>query len=248
MARLEYKYNIPLEYLDDLRKDVMPYLVYDHFTLKREKKEYTVRSIYLDTHELLTYNEKLDGVKVRNKYRIRGYNEQEEDSIVFIEIKRKDVDYVSKDRAPLHYNDLERFLKTKDLSLIQATGNDLLKRKSSAQNFLFYFTYKVLKPAVLINYEREAFECKFGSGLRVTFDKNVRTCAVNSYSELFTTKKLIPSLKKYFVLEVKFHQILPNWLPIIMKKYNIIRESVPKYALSIEAADKNSIFKSKYRN
>jgi hypothetical protein len=236
MARLEYKYYIPLQYLDNLRRDIMPFLVYDVFTKNRPKKEYTIHSLYLDSHQLKTYYEKLDGARVRNKFRIRGYNQLEDNSSVFLEIKRKEIDFMNKDRALLRYSNLETFLKTSDMSLIITSDSDVLKRKTSARNFLYYYNLHILQPAVFINYEREAFECKFGSGLRVTLDKNIRSKKADGYKHLFSDSGFKPALTNQFVLEVKFHKILPNWLPAIMKRYNIIRESVPKYAMSIESS------------
>jgi len=239
MARLEYKYYIHFRDLDNLRRDVQPFLEYDTFTNVNTKKEYTVRSVYLDSFKRLAYHEKSDGLRIRKKFRIRGYNELADDSHVFLEIKRKDSDYISKDRAPLLYCELQKFFETRDLSYILSLKNDALKRKDNARNFLYYFFLHNLKPYVVVSYEREAYECKFGSGLRVTFDKNVRTRETKSFSDLFSNNNMIPSMKKYFVLEVKFHRVLPGWLPSILKKYNIIRESVPKYSLSVDAVKEN---------
>lgn len=245
MARLEYKYYIPLEYLDSLRRELLPFLVHDKFTNQRTVKEYTVRSIYLDTPDLLTYNQKLDGIKKRNKFRIRGYNEQTENSMVFLEIKRKYVDHISKDRAPILYSNLESFIESNDISLIMNSSDDTLQRQTYAGNFLYYFHFYNLRPRTLVVYEREAMECKFGSGLRVTFDKNIRVKSSNSYSDLYTNEKLIPATKNQFVLEIKFRKIIPRWLPVIMKKYNIIRESVPKYAISVDSSLNNILAKFK---
>lgn len=243
MSRLEYKYYIPLQFLDNLRRDMSPYLNYDLYTYNQPQREYTVRSIYLDSNNLLTYHEKQAGIKQRNKYRIRGYNLQTDDSIVFLEIKRKDVEHISKDRAPLLYGDLEKFIADRDTSLILTDAGDVTRKKTCAQNFLYYYLLHNLKPAVIVAYEREAFECKFGSGLRVTFDKNIRTKKTHYYADLFSEEQMVPSLEKYFVLEVKFHKILPAWLPAVMKKYNVIRDSAPKYSMSIDAVYNNRFIK-----
>jgi len=242
MPRFEYKYNIPFGYLNSLRNDVLPYLIYDSFASKRPNKEYTVRSLYLDSHKLITYNEKLDGVKDRKKFRIRCYNEQNEYSKVFLEIKRKDVDHIMKDRAKVKYTSLEKFLYSGDMSLIESSGTSSSIKKDNARKFMYYFHYHILQPAVLVNYEREALECKFGSGLRVTFDKNVRAKKAVDYKNLFTDDGFKAALKDHFVLEVKFHRVLPNWMPRVLRKYNIIRESSPKYAMSVNTArDRNKL-------
>jgi SPX domain protein involved in polyphosphate accumulation len=82
---------------------------------KQESGEYTVRSVYYDTPGFHCYQEKMDGVKVRKKFRIRGYNQPAEDSIVFLEIKRKYENFIEKNRAPLLYKDLEALLASPDL-------------------------------------------------------------------------------------------------------------------------------------
>jgi SPX domain protein involved in polyphosphate accumulation len=235
---------MPTEYLEDLRNDVQPFLIPDIFMKNRPEKEYTVRSVYLDSFQLFTYHEKLAGLRLRNKFRIRGYNNYKEDSIVFLEIKRKDSDYISKDRAPLYYHELDKFLKTKDLSLIHSLKNGSLKRKECAGNFLYYYLLNNLHPYINVVYEREAYECKFGSGLRITFDKDIRTKPAETFDKLFVDENLKPSLKKYFVMEVKFHKILPSWLPAVMKKYNVFRQSASKYVMSVDVKNDNSFVKN----
>lgn len=235
MARLEYKYYIPLESLDSLRKDILPFLEHDYFSKIMPKNEYTVRSIYLDSPRLTTYYEKEAGVMMRNKYRIRGYNQPSDKSLIFAEIKRKNRDFISKDRVPLLYRNLEEFLCTKNFSLIYGCDYDKIQKELSANTFFYYYNLLNLRPAVVITYEREAYECKFGSGLRITFDKNIRALNTNSFSNLFDDGTTMESFRNYFVLEIKYHKVVPGWLPVVMKKYDLFREAISKYAMSIDA-------------
>lgn len=243
MARLEYKYYIPDSYLDGLRRDILPFLKYDDFALKMPQKEYTVKSLYLDSPQLHTYQEKLMGVKERHKYRIRGYNELNEDSVVFLEIKRKDMDYITKDRAMLLYQNLEKFIAMKDFSLL-SPGKNAAAYHSGARNFLYYFHLCQLKPVVVVTYDREAYHCRFGTDLRVTFDKNIRTRPGRSFSDIFVDEKMEPSLSGCFVLEVKFSRIIPGWLPKVLLKYNVFRDSASKYLMSVDTTlNKHLIYK-----
>lgn len=232
MARLEYKYFVPEEYMDSLRQDISPFLKNDRFAEAHHKKEYTVRSIYLDSYRLHTYEEKVLGMPQRNKFRIRGYDEPENDPLVFLEIKRKDYDYISKDRFKILYNNLEFFLQNHCSDNIEP----------QAQNFLYYYLLYSLKPTALITYEREAFECKYGTELRITFDKNIRSRAVNDFSELFYDGNMVHATKGYFVLEVKFHQVIPGWLPRVLGKYNVFRSSASKYIMGIDNSYKPNSF------
>ncbi len=138
MARNENKYLVPNKWKDDLRNDMIIHLNHDFYSELRPAKEYTVRSIYLDSPGLTSYYEKLAGVKIRNKFRVRGYNELTLNSKIFAEIKRKNDSFVSKDRAPIYYNELNNFLDFSDISKIENHSIEYGKRLKSAGNFLYY--------------------------------------------------------------------------------------------------------------
>src|SRR6185436_2710754 len=73
-GRVEFKYLVSNDLIDVIRRDLQPYVVADVLGGKDHDGEYTVRSIYYDTPQLECYETKLDGLKVRNKFRIRGYD------------------------------------------------------------------------------------------------------------------------------------------------------------------------------
>jgi len=234
MARIENKYLIPKEIKEDILNDMQPYLQHDYYSELREGKDYTVRSIYMDTPELTTYYEKLSGVKVRNKYRIRGYNDLTDDANVFLEIKRKENIYISKDRVPVLYSELDEFLDQADLSRVRNHTSQYEKRIEAARNFIYYLLRFRLKPVINVVYEREALECRFGSGLRVTFDMNIRSRLAQSFESLFEEGAMNVLDPLHYVLEIKHYQAQPSWVPVIVNKYNLRKQAVSKYALSVE--------------
>ena len=59
---------------DDIRRALKPYIRLDNFAAKTSSGEYTVRSIYFDTRNMDFYHEKIEGLRVRKKIRVRGYN------------------------------------------------------------------------------------------------------------------------------------------------------------------------------
>lgn len=238
MMRIEYKYLVPFEKLEDLRNKIFPYLNYDPHTASQPNKEYTVRSIYFDTPSLKSYYEKIVGLKIRNKFRIRGYNSVDENSYTFLEIKRKDAEYVSKDRALLQYKKVNDFLSSSDL----AESDFQNGQYRSAKNFLYHFNSYGLKPVVLVVYEREAFTCALGSNLRVTFDKNLRSSLAHSTDMLFSEEKWKRSLVNYFVLEIKYYKVLPYWVPQVINKYKLQREAVSKYTICVDEHRINNKF------
>jgi hypothetical protein len=227
--RLEYKYLVPLHSLDRLRRRLLIYLDPDSYAAVRPANEYTVRSVYFDSYDYRCYYEKLDGIHTRRKFRIRGYNEGDDTSTVYFEIKRKLDNFISKDRAGMSFRDIQT-------ALAEFEENLCLNHEDRRyfNNFCHYYQLHRLEPKVLVVYEREPFECKFGSKLRITFDKNLRSRVVNGYNGLFEEKGLVDCYRKEFILEVKFFQVLPQWISRVLEKFDITRIAVSKYVTSID--------------
>ena len=134
-GRVEFKYLAPKDLLEDIRRDLAPYVKVDALGGKNGNGEYTVRSIYYDTPQLECYDTKLDGLKVRNKFRIRGYDQPEADSLVFLEIKRKFANFIAKHRSPLRSRDLAAFLESTDIDeYILAKASKSERESSSGEN------------------------------------------------------------------------------------------------------------------
>ena len=241
MVRFEVKYLVPDKFKNSLREEMLRYLKHDYYSEVRPLNEYTVRSIYLDTPELTSYYEKLSGIKIRNKFRIRGYNRLTQDSYVFFEIKRKDGVYVSKDRAPVCYTSMNDFINFSDLSKVENHSIEYDKRIRSAENFIFYLKRDRLKPIINVVYEREALEYKLGSNLRITFDTNIRSFLTEDIDDLFKEKDMKILYPSNFVLEVKYNKVLPSWVPLIINKYNLNKEAVSKYAFCLNMYIKDKI-------
>ena len=119
MDRLEYKYLVPHDFLDTLRQEIRPYLVMDDHARCRPAKQYTVRSVYFDTFGLDCYHDKKEGLKVRAKYRLRGYDELQAGSVVFLEVKKKYINFIGKHRAPVLWRNIEALFS--DFEVILST-------------------------------------------------------------------------------------------------------------------------------
>lgn len=159
-----------------------------------------------------------------------------------MEIKRKDENYVSKDRIPILYTEINNFMNNMDLTKISNHTIEYEKRIKAAKNFFFYFSKNKLKPLINVVYEREAFECKFGSGLRVTFDINIRSFLTQTYDNLFDNAEMEILYPSHFVLEIKYYRALPSWVPKLINKYDLKKEAISKYALSMDYHLRNKIF------
>ena len=74
VSRYEIKYAVPESSIPEISRMLRLYAVHDPFTPPSKSMEYTVRSVYYDTPGLEFYYQKLDGIKIRKKLRIRTYN------------------------------------------------------------------------------------------------------------------------------------------------------------------------------
>lgn len=234
--RLEYKYLVPVERLDALRTQMRPYLRVDGFVDKTNaNKGYTVRSIYFDTPRMDYHFEKIEGIGVRKKIRVRGYNALTDRSAVFLEIKRKNVNLIAKDRAPLFYRDLEDLFRTRDVDRYIQPHHGSGESIEPAKRFFFHVCGRSLEPSVLVSYDREAFYARFNPLLRITFDKNLRFSMRPSLNELFDESKLRRTMGRHFILEVKFQRGLPSWLRDVITQNELERMALSKYTLCVDA-------------
>lgn len=234
MNRIEYKYFVPLHRLADLRNAVMPFLDADINMFHGEGMEYTVRSIYFDSPELDFYHEKIAGLPIRKKLRIRAYNELHPKSPVFLEIKRKKYQCISKDRAMISFESVEDFLVSGQRDEPMSENGTAEQFEHSARRFLFHLYAQHLKPFTLVTYEREAYHGKFDPSFRLTFDKNLRFLPASSISVLFDDHEMIHAFPSLCIMEVKFYQSIPVWLTSLIGEFGLRREAISKYCISVE--------------
>lgn len=69
---------------------------------------YMIRSLYFDDYWNTAYREKVDGVLLRKKYRIRIYDYS--DRVIKLERKRKSDSWIYKEDAPLTHEQFDRIL------------------------------------------------------------------------------------------------------------------------------------------
>jgi hypothetical protein len=160
---------------------------------------YKIRSLYFDDYWHSAYTEKIIGVHDRRKYRIRIYNDS--DRVIHLECKEKSGSYIHKTAAALS--------RDETMSII-AGQYDVLLTKSEPLCHEFYYQClsRVLRPSVIVDYEREPFVCEAGD-VRVTFDQNVRSSTM--FAQFFNPH--IPCTHVFddgvLIMEVKFTELLP---------------------------------------
>jgi len=234
-GRLEYKYLVPNSLLDDIRAELRPYVTADPMVARERDGQYTVRSIYYDTPGLRCYDSKIDGLKVRRKFRIRGYGRPADDSLVFLEIKKKYDGFIEKHRAPLLRKNLQRFLASRDIEHITLSGGTAKERRD-AERFVYHYYRKGLVPTALVVYDREPFQGRFDPSLRLTFDKALRAATFPSPESLFDENHLEPAMFGAFIFEVKFFRYaLPSFMRSIISRYQLMRMALSKYSICLDS-------------
>lgn len=236
MLRYEYKYIIPLYQLDTLRRLILPFMELDGHA-GAERGEYTVRSIYFDTPGLQCFFDKKDGVKRRNKVRLRGYDDGGEGEAVFFEIKEKMDDPLWKSRASMAYWQAKRVLGLGETLERYLPPDASPKTDENARRFLYHLHARRMHPVVNVIYEREPYQPVLkdkDNNLRITFDKNLRAVAYPSLNSLYLEDGAKTVLPAHFIMEVKFNHYFPSWLKPVVARLRLRKGSASKYAMAIE--------------
>jgi hypothetical protein len=237
-SRYEYKYRITNEMIPQIRDLIKPFTIFDQHLKEAIDNKYTVRSIYFDTPTLDFYYEKMDGLKVRKKLRIRTYNEMND--FAFLEIKRKFVNCISKERSKLPFIVIERLISASQDSVIEYPQDDYNARLVSGK-FVYILLKKGLIPVLLIVYEREAYIGLTEKRERLTIDTNVRANSEPDLGDILNTDNFVTIVKDAGILELKFDDVMPQWMKNLVLELGLKRASLSKYCLGIEACGINGI-------
>jgi hypothetical protein len=229
--RFELKYLVTLRQAERFKSGLQAYLVPDeHGT---SKGRYAVSSLYYDSPGFRCYWEKLDGLKVRRKLRIRRYETGEaltEETPVYLEIKQRVDRVTQKRRVVLSYGEALRLCNDRQLPDHDPDDKAILE-----EIFVLLWQYN-LRPASIVRYDRQAFMgTDYDIGLRVTFDTSL-SCQSNRlhlHEQPSGLAMLHPNL---VVMEVKVNERIPYWLTEMIAAHNLQLVRFSKYCRSIEAA------------
>lgn len=174
-----------------------------------ERNEYHIRSLYFDTADNAAMRDKLNGVKDRDKYRIRIYNFS--DRLIRMECKTKVGNLISKRSVPIPKLLAEQLIEG-DPTGLERTRSGLL------QDMFREMTLHLLKPVVIVDYVREAYLHPLEE-VRITFDKQLRTGLLSH--DLFNP--YLPTISPFdhdeMILEVKYNRVLPPFIRDLLCTY-----------------------------
>lgn len=180
--------------------------------------EETIMSLYYDNenHDLVIRS--LDKPVYKEKIRLRSYGIPQEDSIVFLEFKRKFNKVVYKRRYPLTYKEASDFMSGKKIT----EHNQILEELGYAKDF-----YR-LKPSYLLSYDRVSFISKDEPSVRMTFDSEVMGRDYDFDLTKGTYGKQI-NPPGTILLEIKCLGSMPMWLVKNLSELKIYNTSYSKY-------------------
>lgn len=160
---------------------------------------YEIRSLYFDNLDDKALREKLDGINIREKYRIRFYNNDHSD--IHLERKFKHGGLGYKETADL----------TAEQAQAIAHGDVEWMSRSTDEVILGFYTRirnEGLRPKVIVDYIREPYV--FGPGnVRVTLDYGIRT-GMSCTDFLNPDCVTVPIEGSPCILEVKWDNYLPD--------------------------------------
>lgn len=160
---------------------------------------YEIRSLYFDNADDKALREKLDGVNVREKYRIRLYNG--DTSMIRLERKFKVNSLGEKESARLTAEQAQAIVDG-DIDWMAQSGSEVIVGLYSRMRS------QGLRPKTIVDYTREPFI--YGPGnVRVTLDYNLRT-GLGRTDFLSPSCVTIPTPEAPAILEVKWDAFLPD--------------------------------------
>ncbi len=217
--RHEIKYLISKQTAQILKQKLSLLLDIDKNSYN-EDNTYLIRSLYFDDLNSTAYHEKQDGVLYRKKYRIRIYNLQ--DNFIKLECKYKHNNMTSKESVLLSKEICSKILSG-NIDDIDITKDNILKK------FIIDMKVKHLSPSVIVDYKRLAYTYPI-SEVRITFDEQIKS-GVYNYC-LFDNDSTYTSVidDNYLILEVKYNEILPEPIAIILSTVSLNREAYSKFA------------------
>ncbi|QDU83823.1 VTC domain protein [Planctomycetes bacterium Pla163] len=244
-SRFECKYVVEPSELPALREFFSTFMEQDENTSNRPLsatggRAYTVSSLYLDSPRLALYQDTVDGAKNRFKLRLRTYDDAPE-SPVFCEVKKRMDGVIYKRRAPVSRTAVAAFLDGEQYALERESDT------VDAAEFSMLTRRLIARPTLRVHYQREAWESRGADPVRVTFDTELRyadspngelSCEDGDWRQTYLTNP---------ILEIKFTNTFPGWLGNLARRFGLVRRSVAKYVICVNAARRTEIGALRYR-
>jgi len=183
--------------------------------------EYKIRSLYFDNSDDKALWEKISGINMREKFRIRCYNDDYD--FIKLEKKCKFNGLCSKVSERITKEEVRRIIEG-DVKWMLDSGRPLLSE--------LYVKMKTeqLRPKIIVDYIREPFVYKAGN-IRTTIDRNIKT-SIRNIDILDPNVPMVTAEGNLMILEVKYDNFIPAFISDIINIENRQTSSFSKYVVS----------------
>ena len=194
--RHEWKYEISYADLLCLRQRLSAVASPDTHGINGK---YQIRSLYFDNAADKALREKIDGLNIREKFRIRFYDS--DTRIIHLEKKSKINGLCLKESTPLTREQAQAIAQ-EDYAWMAESGVPLI------EELYCKILSQGLRPKTIVDYTREAFVYAPGN-VRATLDYDIRT-GISCTDFLNTNCVTVPAGDAPSLLEVKWDAYLPD--------------------------------------
>lgn len=182
---------------------------------------YLIRSIYFDNYADRALREKVDGISVREKFRIRYYND--DFSYIVLEKKVKDHALCRKFDAVITKEEYMQILAGRT----EWMGGHPAKL---VRELYARMRYQLLRPKVIVTYMREPYVYRAGN-VRVTFDSDIRTSMFSGNFAKGASSVSALDDPGDMILEVKYDSFLPEVIRDVIQTGVMRQQAFSKYAV-----------------
>lgn len=227
MYRVEDKYIVSGNRLWILEQHIAMLLPIDSSS---NENGYKISSLYFDDIMDSMLADTLDGNPVRDKYRIRIYNDSFTN--IKLEVKRKKYNRVYKISSEITLDELHDLMSGR---LIPDRNN----LNDARTLFNLAIRTRELVPKIIVTYDRRAYVYESGN-VRIMFDRNIRA---SDQWNLFGGQSIKYDYAETpgTVLEVKYDEFIPKFIMQVLETGNMLQTSNSKYEICREIYKRGGI-------
>ena len=229
--RYEYKYVIDERLALAIRDFVASYLEPDPYGRTQPLYSYPVHSLYLDSPSLRTFQETVNGDRNRFKLRIRYY-ENQHDTPVYFEIKRRADRVISKKRVMVYRHAAEELVRG-FLPGFESLAHPVAEQMDALADFTRLVNHLQARPSVHVSYLREAWIADGHNKIRVTLDRNVQSEAQRRVAFDYNFTRPNRVFGDRIILELKFTDRFPLWFKELVQVFNLRQGGAAKYVQGV---------------
>jgi hypothetical protein len=231
-SRYENKFLISVSAASYIQEKILEHMELDEYSRKREF--YPIYNIYFDSKDNYLIRNSLCKPKYKEKLRMRSYEIPGQDSMVYMEIKKKFCGLVNKRRTMMTLNEAQQFIATKIRPEIKEYMN-----RQVINEIAYFLEFYDPEPKLFLAYDRKAFHDPDDGGLRITFDRNIRTRRYDLGLEQgdYGEELLDPG---QLLMEIKTQNNFPLWLSRLLSECSVFSSGFSKYGTEYQLYIANS--------